>query len=173
MKDCNSAIENACRELNLNLLEVYYIELSKDVKMYDKQGNIISYDFRDIGYEVKTIKYVPKEDVVYINVELFNDKNNMLVKCYQAVRQAYQIKEVLKKKQNNETNEENYIRAWEYCYCQPENNKRTDITPVEADMMAFSIVMMEKYQHINIKFKENDYYGWETLLGELEKKYLK
>lgn len=50
--------------------------------MYDNEGNIISYDYRDIGYDIKNIKFIPKEYVIYINIELFNNEVNMQVKCY-------------------------------------------------------------------------------------------
>jgi len=39
-------------------------------------------------------------------------------------------------------------------------------------MMAFSIVMMKKYHYINIEFKENDYFGWESLLKDMKSRYL-
>ena len=65
MEECNLAIKNGCRELNLKLPEIYYVELHENVRMYDNEGNII-----------------PKEYVIYINIELFNNEVNMLVKCY-------------------------------------------------------------------------------------------
>ncbi len=82
MEECNLAIKNGCRELNLKLPEIYYVELHENVRMYDNEGNIISYDYRDIGYDIKNIKFIPKEYVIYINIELFNNEVNMLVKCY-------------------------------------------------------------------------------------------
>ena len=87
----NLAIKNGCRELNLKLPEIYFVELHENVRMYDNEGNIISYDYRDIGYDIKNIKFIPKEYVIYINIELFNNEVNMLVKCYQTIRHAYQI----------------------------------------------------------------------------------
>lgn len=171
MKECNLAIKNGCRELNLKLPEIYYVELHENVRMYDNEGNIISYDYRDIGYDIKNIKFIPKEYVIYINIELFNNEVNMLVKCYQTIRHAYQIIQVHNKIHSKPLSEDSTaVNSWEYCYFQSKKSKGTNISPVEADMMSFSIVMMNKYHHINIKFKDNNYYGWDMLLKQLKSK---
>lgn len=65
-------------ELNLKLPEIYYVQLD-DIKLYDQEGNIVSYDYRDVGYKVKSILFIPKEYVIYINVDLFQNEMNMLV----------------------------------------------------------------------------------------------
>ena len=75
-------------ELNLKLQKIYYVQLD-DIKLYDQEGNIVSYDYRDVGYKVKSIFIHSKEYVIYINVDLFQNEMNMLVKCYQTARQMY------------------------------------------------------------------------------------
>lgn len=70
---CNIAIKKACMELNLKLPEIYYVQLD-DIKLFDQDGNIVSYDYRDVGYKVKSILFIPKEYVIYINIE-FKDND--------------------------------------------------------------------------------------------------
>ena len=35
MEECNLAIKNGCRELNLKLPEIYYVELHENVRMQE------------------------------------------------------------------------------------------------------------------------------------------
>ena len=65
-------------ELNLKLSEIYYVQLD-DIKLFDQDGNVVSYDYRDVGYKVKSILFIPKEYVIYINVDLF--QNEMKYAC--------------------------------------------------------------------------------------------
>ena len=137
------------------------------------EGNIVSYDYRDVGYKVKSILFIPKEYVIYINVDLFQNEMNMLVKCYQTARQMYHTIQVYNQLQSKELSESTTtVNQWRYCYIERKNSKPSGITPVQADMMAFSIVMMKKYHYINIEFKENDYFGWESLLKDMKSRYL-
>ena len=140
---CNIAIKKACMELNLKLPEIYYVQLD-DIKLYDQEGNIVSYDYRDVGYKVKSILFIPKEYVIYINVDLFQNEMNMLVKCYQTARQMYHTIQVYNQLQSKELSESTTtVNQWRYCYIERKNSKPSGITPVQADMMAFSIVMMK------------------------------
>lgn len=168
---CNKAIKTACIELNMKVPEVYYLQLD-NIRLYDQEGNIVSYDYRDIGYDIKTIRYIPKEYVIYININLFQNEINMLIKCYQTVRQMYQLREVYNKMHSKELKEaDTTVTLWKYGYFEG-NNRATKITPIQADMMAFSVVMMQKYHNICINFKDNDYFGFESLLSSLKKDFL-
>ena len=160
-------------ELNLKLQEIYYVHLD-DVKRFDQDVNIVSYDYRDVGYKVKSILFIPKEYVIYINVDLFQNEINMLVKCYQTARQMYHTIQVYNQLQSKELSESTTtVNQWRYCYIERKNSKPNGITPVQADMMAFSIVMMQKYHYINIEFKDNDYFGWDNLLKKMKNSYFK
>ena len=170
---CNIAIKKACMELNLKLPEIYYVQLD-DIKLFDQDGNVVSYDYRDVGYKVKSVLFIPKEYVIYINVDLFQNEMNMLVKCYQTARQTYHTIQVYNQLQSKELSESTTtVNQWRYCYIERKNSKPSGITPVQADMMAFSIVMMQKYHYINIEFKENDYFGWDNLLKKMKNSYFK
>ena len=159
-------------ELNLKLPEIYYVQLD-DIKLFDQDGNVVSYDYRDVGYKVKSVLFIPKEYVIYINVDLFQNEMNMLVKCYQTARQMYHTIQVYNQLQSKELSESTTtVNQWRYCYIERKKSKPSGITPVQADMMAFSIVMMQKYHYINIEFKENDYFGWESLLKDMKSRYL-
>lgn len=106
-------------ELNLKLPEIYYVQLD-DIKLYDQEGNIVSYDYRDVGYKVKSILFIPKEYVIYINVDLFQNEMNMLVKCYQTARQMYHTIQVYNQLQSKELSESTTtVNQWRYCYIEP------------------------------------------------------
>lgn len=168
---CNKAIKTACIELNMKVPEVYYLQLD-NIRLYDQEGNIVSYDYRDIGYDIKTIRYIPKEYVIYININLFQNEINMLIKCYQTVRQMYQIREVYNKMHSKELKEaDTTLTLWKYGYFEG-NNRATKITPIQADMMAFSVVMMQKYHYMCINFKDNDYFKFDSLLNNMKKEFL-
>lgn len=168
---CNKAIKTACIELNLKVPEVYYLQLD-NIRLYDQEGEVVSYDYRDIGHDIKTIRYIPKEYVIYININLFLNEINMLVKCYQTVRQMYQLREIYNKRHSLKLNESSTtVNLWQYGYFEC-NNKATKITPVQADMMAFSVVMMKKQHAILIDFKDNDYFGYDALLKSMRKTFL-
>lgn len=96
----------------------------------------------------------------------------MLVKCYQTVRQMYQLREIYNKRYSLKLNEASTtINLWQYGYFES-NNNATKITPVQADMMAFSVVMMQKHHAILIDFKDNDYFGYDSLLKSMRKTFL-
>lgn len=168
---CNKAIKTGCMELNIKVPEVYYLQLD-NIKLYDQEGNVVSYDYRDIGYDVKSIRYIPQEYVIYINISLFMNEINMLVKCYQTVRQMYQLREIYNKRHSLKLNESSTtVNLWQYGYFEG-NNRATKITPIQADLMAFSVVMMQKHHTMHIDFKDNDYFGFESLLNSLKKDFL-
>ncbi len=170
--DCNKAIENASKTLKMAVPDVYYINHTDTrIEMYDKHGSFISEDFRDIRWKVNKIRYIPKEKVIYINTVIFDDNVSMLVKCYQTVRQIYQLQQVYYKIHHMTLSEDKAtISAWKWCYSSQSIHPTDHVSPVYGDMMAFATVMMRKFHKININFKSNDYRGYDLALSKIEEK---
>ena len=64
--------------------------------LYDNNLNIISYDERDVKIKVNSIKYVVKENTIYINIDLLEDMFKTYVLVIRTMRGAYQINQAIK-----------------------------------------------------------------------------
>lgn len=165
-KMCLSAIQRASRLLGINIPEVYFInETPSRTELYSHELKFVSEDLRDIGYVVEKIRFIPKEYVIYINTRIFDNEVQMLCHCYQTTRYAYQIEEVRKYRNNLHYRDSlGNLRMWDFCFSEARNVKGIthSNSPSATDMIAFAYLMIRKYHHININFKninEKDFYS--------------
>lgn len=115
---CIATIRQALAILKINMPEIYFINVtSSRIELYSQDLKFISDDFRDIGYQVEKIRFIPKEYVIYINTKIFENEFSMLCHCYQISRYVYQIDEVRKYKRGIQYNDtESNLRQWNHCF---------------------------------------------------------
>lgn len=172
VKLCNEAVTRSYNILQLPHAEIYYINENKTDNYIELRNNsfeFLSQDFRDIRHKVEKIRYITKENVIYINTSIFPRNNaniiSMLVHCYQTVYFYYIYENLLKRKKmlaENSTDKSKYeikesdttMTSWKY-YLDSKRDGYTPnyVPPVKIDMMAFAYLMVLKFHNMNISFK--------------------
>lgn len=170
-QEINQLIEGLSMLLSIKIPKIYYVEYDQqNVILMDKNFNKISYDSRDIGYKVVSTLFVPKEYVIYINVDLLNDINKCRILIIRKLRYIYQIKQIKTYKRKKKSSEKEYtINQWIHVI---ELNKGfIQDSPLNYDQNAFCSIVMNCLYGIIPKFdiKEQDRYA--SRYEELNKKY--
>ena len=156
-KKCIETIQRATTLLKIKTPEIYFInETSSRTELYSQDLKFISEDFRDIGYKIEKVRFIPKEYVIYINTKIFENEISMLCHCYQISRYVYQIDEVRKLKNNLPYNDtEPGIRQWAYMFDHITDGVNHTNSPICYDMMAFAKIMLKEFHNIQISFKDS------------------
>lgn len=190
VKLCNEAITRAYNILRLPHVEIYYINENKTdnyIELRNSSFEFLSQDFRDIRYKVEKIRYISKENVIYINTSIFpnNDTNiiSMLVHCYQTVYFYYICATLSKRKKmlaENSTDKSKYkikesdttMTSWKY-YLDSKRNGYTPnyVPPVKIDMMAFAYLMVLKFHNTNISFKNINEKAFESITRRIARDF--
>lgn len=174
IKTLNSLIELSCEIQSINVPYIYYVHYNnKKVVLRDKSFNVISYDIRDVVYNVKTIKFIPKENVIYINTDVLNDKILSYSLALRETRYMFHIHEITSLKDKNITLTDTYlIKQWKYCYDNTKINKKYYInSPVEIDKNAYSYIIMKTVFNINLRFDGIDNELFTSTMDVLNKIY--
>lgn len=167
---CIAAIRQALAILKINMPEIYFINVtSSRTELYSQDLKFISEDFRDIGYKVEKVRFIPKEYVIYINTKIFENEFSMLCHCYQISRYVYQIDEVRKYKRGIQYNDtESNLRQWNHCFDTKIEGVDKTNTPICLDMMAFAKLMLLYFHNIDISFKGIDQKSFETSVNYIK-----
>lgn len=167
---CIAAIQQASTILKINMPEIYFINVtSSRIELYNQNLEFISEDFRDIGYKIDKIRFIPKEYVIYINTKIFENEVSMLCHCYQTIRYVYQIEEVRKYKKGIQYNDtESNLRQWNHCFNTKVKGVDKTKSPICLDMMAFAKLILFYFHSIDISFKGIDQKSFETAVNYIK-----
>lgn len=167
---CIAAIQQVSTILKINMPEIYFINVtSSRIELYNQNLEFISEDFRDIGYKIDKIRFIPKEYVIYINTKIFENEVSMLCHCYQTIRYVYQIEEVRKYKKGIQYNDtESNLRQWNHCFDTKIEGVDKTKSPICLDMMAFAKLMLFYFHNIDILFKGIDQKSFETAVNYIK-----
>lgn len=174
-KKCIEAIQRGTTLLKIKTPEIYFVnETSSRTELYSQDLKFISEDFRDIGYKVEKVRFIPKEYVIYINTKIFENEIQMLCHCYQISRYAYQIDEVRKFKNNLPYNDtEPGIRQWSYMFDHITGGVNHTNSPICYDMMAFAKVMLKEFHNVQINFKDSSNKYVDDAINDINRSNLK
>lgn len=167
---CIATIRQASIILKISIPEIYFVNVtSSRTELYNQNLEFISEDFRDIGYKIDKIRFIPKEYVIYINTKIFENEVSMLCHCYQTIRYVYQIEEVRKYKKSIQYNDtESNLRQWNHCFDTKVKGVDKTKSPICLDMMAFAKLMLFYRHHIDVSFKEIDQKSFETAINYIK-----
>lgn len=173
-REIDKYIIKICSILNLAIPEVYYIYDKKDFILRNSSFDAISYDKRDVGIDVSSIKYLYNENTLYINTSLFSRKNACYALLLRELRLYYQLYQIELYNNGKETDEkEHVIKQWIYSR-DKKYNTNSNHMPSENDACAFSTIIMQKDFDIKPNFKHIIYKDtFINKLIELRKQYYK
>lgn len=183
MKIMNEKIININRLINMlvDMLRVsapyiYYISYTNDFILYDNNLNIISYDERDVKIKVNSIKYVVKENTIYINIDLLEDMFKTYVLVIRTMRGAYQINQAIRYEKGQDCAYNAHMFHFIYFHCLY-NEKAHDFskqnTTENIDKFAFIKVMVKHIFDVNLDFDNLDKQNYDPIFKEMEKQYTK
>lgn len=157
--NCTSLIRTSCQLLKVRTPHIYYIKEDKnEFILRDQNYNIISYDRRDAGYNVKSALFILKEYTLYINVNIFTDVIRTYALVLRQTRAIFQLREVKlyvadKKAYNRKYN----ASVWMYVFEQGHNNQDAIFdSPVEMDRNAYSCVIINYLFNEKITYLHKD-----------------
>jgi hypothetical protein len=163
----------SCSLLHIKCPDIYYfINKNKQFILKDSNGYPISYDNRDMKVKVKYIQFIPKEYVIYVNIDLLD---NMILAYYQVLkitRGIYQIKQVFNyRKHKSYDSDISSIISWDYCYSHMKNHKEEFYYPTEIDKNAYTYILMKTLFHIQLQYKITDEKRFNERLVQLQNRY--
>lgn len=157
--NCTSLIKTSCQLLKVRTPHIYYIQEDKnEFVLRDQNYNIISYDRRDAGYNVKSALFILKEYTLYININIFTDVIRTYALALRQTRAIFQIKEVkLYISDKRAYNRKYNASGWKYVFEQCLNNKDAMFgSPVELDRNAYSCVIINYLFNEKITYHQKD-----------------
>ncbi len=174
-KKCIETVQRATTLLKIKIPEIYFVnETSSRTELYSQDLKFISEDFRDIGYKIEKVRFIPKEYVIYINTKIFENEISMLCHCYQISRYVYQIDEVRKFKNSLPYNDtEPGIRQWAYMFDHITDGINHTNSPICYDMMAFAKIMLKEFHNIQISFKDSSNKYVDDAINDINRSNLK
>lgn len=167
-------VEFSCRVQNVKMPYVYFIEHTKNgIILRDNNFNFVSNDKRDFDATVYYVKFVRRENVLYININ--NLKDNLIARALilRQTRAIYQSKQISLHINNKKTEEKDYvINQWIYCL---ESDKRKNIyckdSVIEIDRNAYSNLIMKILYSIQYEYDISEKEEYDNRYNKLYKKY--
>lgn len=164
-----------CHIQKISVPEIYFIKSGpgQDFVLYDSTLNIISYDRRDVGSDVSSLKYVFKENALYINLDIMKNTREIPVYICRAARGIYQCNQAYR--YENGITDTNEAREFHFCYYLCQQKKNTLYSPqntvAEIDKNAFTAVMLECLYGKSISFPEAETKMLNDRIFEIKKQY--
>lgn len=150
-----SLIYLSCELMNILPPLIYFVDYTNAIRLYDKHLNIISYDYRDIGFHVYNVLLIPKENTVYINLSILKDMKKAYILIIRETRRLYQLEEISRYSHNIATHEnKELLQSWLHSYRIYNTNKTYNIiAPPELDCNVYSTYLMKTIFHIRLNFE--------------------
>lgn len=169
VQQMNSIIYMACDLLSIPSPYIYYLNTQTNFILLDENYQIISYDIRDVGCNITSIKYNMKENTIYINEKMFEDVLGLYIRILRQLRMAYQIKQV---QQMNPANSYNIVSQWAYFYESQKQRKMKyyESAATEVDKNAFAYVILRDAFGIIIRFEKSNEH-LQNRIEELSREY--
>lgn len=172
----NRFIHFSCQLLEIRTPEIYYVQYIKnDTILRNNHYSFISNDKRDIGYLINSISFIPKEYVIYVNVNIFKNIFSAYALALRVTRSIFQLKQIIYfKKQKQLDIDETLARSWYYCYESSQSYSLFSFDlPTDVDRNAYSFIIMYYIFHIGLKYNMQDQERFEKRKKELFQEYRK
>lgn len=144
-----------CDLMEIKRPDIYYFYKTKgNFKLYDKYLNLISYDQRDLNTNVKYIKYIYKENTIYVNLKIYEDVIRAYVVIIKIIRGIYQYEQAQRYSKDLPCCKDAY--SFYYIYIQTDSYKQHNSyinSADELDKFAFAYIIMRCVFDHNIYFK--------------------
>lgn len=186
IRNINNFIMMIVDLLNISKPYIYYISYKDDFILYDENLNIVSYDERDVNIKVSSLKYVVKENTLYINLTATNNIVRTYALILRTLRGVYQIDQATRYDKRLECDRyaSNYYHIYFNNITEDNDSEDIRINSIDnIDKFAFVQVLMKRIFNINIdteqlekqiyvpRLKELSEIYHQELIDELIKKY--
>lgn len=173
-KEYVKLINLSCRLQNIRLPYIYFLEhTGSGIVLRDDHYKYISSDIRDFDPNVYYVKYICKENVIYINVNNLKNHNVAKALILRQTRAAYQYKQILMYKESGRAEiRESLIKQWMFAVRYTKSSKDYNKnSPIEVDRNAYSNIIMETLYSKKYKYEISEDYIYDDIYNDLRKQY--